>query len=402
MRVVVGFGEAGAEIEVPDERLVELGGAPPPPVADVAARVAESIEQPLEFPPLRQAVVPGDHVAIVLDDGVPRAAKVLEPIVECLVQAGIQLRDIQIIAAPERPGMVPGVSRETLPPGIGFLEHDPRDRSALSYLASTKFGDRVYLNRGVVDADAVILVGRVGYDPLLGYRGTSSGIFPGLADELARQRFSARSCAVLSAEARLASRQQADEVAWLLGVQFAVQVIAAPGSAVLDVVAGHYPAVQRRAQERLDAAWRRTAARRADVVVAGISSAPADQGFEELAAALEAAAELVREQGQLVLLSSVQGAPGPALQRAAEMQQPSDVIDDPRRQPSADASAALRIARAAERAHVYLRSRLSGDLVEDLFMTPIDTAREVQRLVDRAGSCTILNDAQLTHPSVYP
>ncbi len=62
------------------------------------------------------------------------------------------------------------------------MVHDPDDRAQIAYLASTKEGRRVYLNRLLTDADVVVPVGRLGYDPILGFRGPWSLLFPGLSD----------------------------------------------------------------------------------------------------------------------------------------------------------------------------------------------------------------------------
>ncbi len=48
--------------------------------------------------------------------------------------------------------------------------HDPRTDESC-YLATTKHGRRIYLNRTVVDADELVVLSRRGYDPLLGYCG---------------------------------------------------------------------------------------------------------------------------------------------------------------------------------------------------------------------------------------
>ena len=53
----------------------------------------------------------------------------------------------------------------------------------LANLASTKAGRRVYLNRSLVDADQLIVVGRFHYDPMLGYAGGLSDLFPALSDD---------------------------------------------------------------------------------------------------------------------------------------------------------------------------------------------------------------------------
>ena len=61
--------------------------------------------------------------------------------------------------------------------------HDPTDRKKLAYLATTKAGRRVYLNRTLVEADFVVVLTGRGYDPLTGYAGAEAAIFPALADE---------------------------------------------------------------------------------------------------------------------------------------------------------------------------------------------------------------------------
>ena len=55
------------------------------------------------------------------------------------------------------------------PAGVTFRTHDPDDRANLAYLATTAGGRRVYLDRDLTDADFVLPVGRLAYDPLLGY-----------------------------------------------------------------------------------------------------------------------------------------------------------------------------------------------------------------------------------------
>ena len=58
----------------------------------------------------------------------------------------------------------------------------PGIAAGLAYLAATKEGRRIYLNRLLTDADVVIPVGRLGYDPILGHRGPWSVLFPELSD----------------------------------------------------------------------------------------------------------------------------------------------------------------------------------------------------------------------------
>jgi nickel-dependent lactate racemase len=401
MRVAVPFGTGEFCLEVNNDRLVELhGGTSSPAIHDVAAAVEEQIERPLAFPALRQAIVPGDHVAIVLDTGIPRAADVLGPVLECLADAGVQRHDTAIVEPTRPAGAQDFLTADDVPPGVRLAQHDPNDRNQLSYLASTKAGTRVYLNREIVDADLVVLVGRVDYDPILGYSGTSSSVFPGLADAAAQQQFRGQISKSITAKSQLAARAECDEVAWLLGVQFAVQLVVGQRNEVVRVLAGHIPDVQREAQRSLDDYWNRIAPRRVELVIAAIGADPDRQGFNELGAALGSAGRLVQEGGRIVVLSAIAATPGTTLRTARELKEPEKVLEHLRRHPHDDAASTWQIARACQHARVYLKSRLTDELVEDLSMIPIATAAEVQRLVNQAASCLILNDAQLARVCV--
>jgi hypothetical protein len=102
----------------------------------------------------------------------------------------------------------------------------------------------------------------------------------------------------------------------------------------------------------------------------------------------------------VVVLSAIDTAPGPAVQALRGLEEPARVLDHLRRHPTVDAICAWQIAQACQHAHVFLLSRLADDLVEDLCITPVADAHEVQRLVTQAGSCLIVNDAQLAHATV--
>jgi nickel-dependent lactate racemase len=400
MRVPVHYGGESAELEVSPDRLVAIEAhSPPSPIADVSDAVARAIDSPIAFPPLRRAVVPGDHVAIVLDAGAARPMEILGPIIECLMECRVQPRDICIVEASL--GATPrDLLPDGLPPGIRLVPHDANDRKKLSYLATTKLGTRVYLNREVVDADLVVLVGPVAFHPILGHQGTSSSIFPGVADEAAREAFRARINGPRGAAARRAARAEADEAAWLLGAQFAAQWVAGAHGEPVAVKAGHWPDVQREAERMLAKHWTCQAARPADLVIAAVSVPAEHQTFEHVGAALDAATRLVSGGGRVVLLSAVACEFGPTLRAAAQFQDAAKVLDYLRKHPLSDCISTWQIARASLHARVCLLSRLADDLVEDLGMTPIAKVAEVQRLVDQAPSCLVLNDAQLAHGAV--
>src|SRR4051794_35176565 len=101
MRVTVEFRDERLEFEVPDDRLVGVWHGPPGiPDAEVKGRVLEALEHPLGYPPLRQAVVPGDRVVIPLDPDLPAAAApVVAAICETLQAAGVEAGSIQVLSS---------------------------------------------------------------------------------------------------------------------------------------------------------------------------------------------------------------------------------------------------------------------------------------------------------------
>src|SRR5215470_11113259 len=91
MRIVVDFQDEGLEFEVPPERVVAswrgpTGVSPSEP----ATALREALENPRDFPPLRQVVVPGDTVVVAVDPTIPQPRSVLSALVDVLEQGGVE------------------------------------------------------------------------------------------------------------------------------------------------------------------------------------------------------------------------------------------------------------------------------------------------------------------------
>jgi nickel-dependent lactate racemase len=376
-------------------------------LADPGAALARRLDHPLDFPPLERAVVPGDKVVIALDGSLPQPACLVEPIVERLLQARVEPSDITLLSQAPSDSLGNLNGHGAVDPRsklVGSLQESVRwerfqcDTDTMSYLANTAAGHRVYLHRRLVDADVIVPVACLRCDPLLGYRGPNSVVYPGFADRDARWRMdkltlAAQSQPIASAgePAGAQHAHETDEVAWLLGIQFAVGVVPAQDDAIAHVLAGESRSVFEQGRHRAVATWRFSLPRRCDLVVAGIGSA---DGAEGIAAALNAAQRVVKRGGRILLLCDVDGRPGVGLQAVAAADEPRHALTRLADEPPADALAAHRIAQAVDWARVYLLSRLEPDLVEDLFMVPLESLSEAGRLVARAESLVVLNEAQ--------
>jgi nickel-dependent lactate racemase len=395
MHLVVDFGSERLDFELADEQVAGVWHGPESLSSLLLGeRLRAALEEPLEFPPLRQNVVPGDHVVIPIDPDLPHLVEVLGAVHEALREGGVATADMRIVSPrPPSAALQQSALRE-----IGWTVHDPDNRSELAYLASTAQGRRVYLNRGVTDADCVVPIGRLGYDPVLGYRGPWSVVFPNLSDSESLR--SLRAHATLAkpdrAHERHALKESAD-VNWLLGTHFHVGIVPGARGGISRVVAGAQKAVREAGMRSVDELWDYHAVERAELVVVGLGKPEGPARIDDLAEGLATASRLVRTGGKIVALSRVGGPIGPALHRLAN---PNGERPGPGAlrgaEGEADYPAARQVAHALATADIYLLSDLDQEGVADLGIIPLDRPEEARRLASASRSCHFVSQAELT------
>jgi nickel-dependent lactate racemase len=404
MRIGIDYGLEHVELDMPEERLVAVHQEPEaPPLDDPVAAVREALEHPVDFPPLRRALTPDDHVAVVVDPHLPHLAQLLTAVLEHITGAGVSPEAVTLLCPPTENG---AGWREQLPVQYRLVRvevHDPTDRRLLSYLATTKQGRRLYLNRTAVDADQLVVLSRCGYDPLLGYSGAEGAVYPALADEATRQEMCGRLSLAVPKTKPWPVRAEAAEVAWLLGAPFMIQVIQGSGAGIVHVVGG-LANTSAEGQRLLNARWRKSVDEQADVVVAAVAGDPAEHGFADLASALACAGRVVKPQGRVVLLSRANPGLGTGAEMVRQASDPEQALAVLRQQAPPDMAAAFQWATAVQRASVYLLSGLHDETAEELFTTPLQHAGQAQRLLDADGTCLFLADAHrsLAVPSARP
>ena len=279
--------------------------------------------------------------------------------------------------------------------------HDPADRARRAYLASTKAGRRVYLNRSAVDADQLVVLTGPHFDPVLGYAGAEGAVYPALSDTDTRRQWDASATSDAPTDHARPVRREAGEVSWLLGAPFYVQVIEGQGDDIVHVVGG--PADTAADGRRwLDRCWRASASETADVVIATMTGDPKRQTIADMARALACAARVVRPDGAIALLCEATPTLGEGFRGMTEFDAPQAALEALRESQPADWPAALLWLEAVRHARVYLLSGLPHETAESLFTTPIGHARQVQRLIDAGGSVVVLPDAHKLLVAVRP
>ncbi len=389
----IEVGRESLTLEIPTDQLIRLDRpACPPPLAEPVQAVRDALESPIRYPALRRALTPDDHVAVVVDEHLPRVGELVTAVLEHIAEAGVAPAAITLLCPPtssKQPWL------EELPDAFQDVRlevHAPGDRNRLAYLATTKAGKRVYLNRSAVDADQLVVLTGPHFDAVLGYAGAEGSIYPAFGDAETRTKADAAVTSAPPTDHAWHVRREAGEVSWLLGAPFYVQVIEGPGDRIVQVLAG---SVDSAADGRrwLDRCWRATAAAPADLVIAAIGGDPARQDITDMSRALACAGRVVRPDGIIALLCATAPQIGDGFAQMQKADEPDDAFRILRENPPADWPAALLWLEAVRKAHVYLLSGLPAETAEGLFTTPIEHARQVQRLIDAGGSCLVLPDA---------
>jgi len=402
--IAVRFGQKAMELQVPLERLVAPArAAEAPTIVDLRLAVAQTLENPLGFPPLRQALTPDDHVTIALGEDLPGASEILIPVLSVLGESGVRLEHVTILYPAATSMSTVQAMKERLPAGFQSVPceiHDPRDRRKLSYLASTAAGRRIYLNRTLVDADQVLAMGQFAYHPVLGYAGGLADLFPGYSDAATRTEVQGRLVDTAPSDPARPLWTEAQEVGWLLGFPFLVQVVAGEGDAVCHVLAGAASEVTPIGHQLLNQRWSLTLPEPPDLVVASVSGGTESQHWGNIAAAFARAARVVRPGGKVVVLAEPGNPTGPGLLALRELQSLYQGVSYARKEHLQDALTVEQLARASQFASLYLFSSLSASTVEELYLTPLATPGEVDKLVDSSSKVLIIVDAHRTHAVV--
>ena len=363
---------------------------------DVAKAVVEALSEPLDYPPLSASIVPGDRIAIALDESVPCVPEIVRGIVESLNRAGIDNDGISVVTRDAESSRL--CSAELTKDGqnmIAFVVHDPDDERELCMVGVTKKHGPLVVNRTIFDADVVLPVGVAGS----GDSSVYDSLFPRFSNSETIERF--RSAAGLTSETSHADRvRETDEAGWLIGAPLVIEVVPGADGTVAHVVAGEAHAVANLAERLVHEQWAARSPQRASLVIATITGGAAAQSWENVGRALAAAEQLVDDEGAIAICSNLDQPPGESLGRLVG----SDNLEDAERRilrdHAADSWSAWQLARALQRGHVYFLSQLQSDTVEDMGMAPVESVEEIVRLASRHESYIVLDDAQHAIPSV--
>lgn len=381
------------EIECENQVWQHLG---PATVAQPALVIQSALNEPLEYPGVERAVVPGDRIAIVVDPETPCWADIIAALRKRLLSAGIESDAIRVVLNRE-------ISEQDLPANLSsaavgtVISHSEAMQGRSVYLASTAEGQRIYLPEEIGEADFIISVGPFGFDEQWGYRGTCSIIYPCFASQEEQAKFHTGSQQDLTPETSRGTRQTIDEVGWLLGLQYTVQVIPSGAGKLGHVISGANDAVYREAVNLLDRHWRIQNKNRVETVVISLPTEPGCNLWQAITRTCNAARSLVQPHGRAMLLTDLKELPRELIDPLTMCDDLNDAMRLLNSLDSPEAKALRAMVSLAQSSRLYLLSELEPDLLENLYCIPLANQDEMRRAIQGADSCALLNGG----PFVY-
>ena len=359
-------------------------------VSDPAAAVVEALADPLDYPPLADSIVPGDRVAIAIDEAVPQLPKVLRGAFKAVQRSGVDPEAIAIVTTDAQTSQICHEALAQHTPALPqFVVHDPNDEANLCMVGMTKRKEPLRVNRTIFDADVVLPIGCARPDN----RGAYDSLFPRFSDAEAIKRF--RAPTNWRPTAGVAEKKPAaDKAGWLIGVAMTVQVVPGENETVANVVAGEPQAVARRSKALSRARWLVHSPHRVGLVVATITGGPASQTWANVGRALAAAEPLLEVGGAVAICCNLDVPPGESLGRSIGSTDLEKTEREILKDQNADSWPALQLVRALQRGTIYFLSQLDAETVEDMGLAPIADVNELARLVARHESFAVLEDAQ--------
>ena len=317
------YGRGKVSFSLPGEQVLdELVGRNLPPPPDPAQAYLDALDHPIDCPPLKELVKPGQKVAITVSDvtrGWQRNADTLPLMIDYLNQAGVPDENITVIIAVGAHRLNTGeefvelCSREVCR-RIRVVNHDCRDTANMIYLGRTSRGTEVSLNRLVVEADRVIMTGGVIYHYMVGYGGGRKSVLPGVASLKTIQQ---SHMWAMKAEAGTGSNPLAAnmmttgnpahedmmEVAAFLKPDFIVNVVPNLDGEICGIFAGNWVSAWLKACGLVDEIFGVKIEARADIVIATAGGYPKDINLYQSQKTLDNAMYALKPGGAAIYLA---------------------------------------------------------------------------------------------------
>lgn len=395
MEIQLAYGHKKIPLRIDDRRVTRvLHPGRPGVVRDSVETIRKAMADPISSPRLREIVKRGQQVVIVTSD-ITRPCPthlMLPEVVRELNEAGVPDDDILVVFGlgihrGHRPEERRRLVGEEMFNRLRCVDSDPAN---VVKVGVTRRGTPVEVFRPVAEADFRICLGNIDPHYFAGYSGGGKAIMPGVCSRASIQANHGR---MLEAGATAGCvegnpvREDIDEAASFVGVDFILNVIMDESKRVVYAVAGDMLAAHREGCRLADTLYKVPIPALADVVVACAGGHPKDVNLYQAQKALDNAQMAVKPGGTVVLVAScTEGLGEDAFERwIAEATSPDDVLNRIRCGFELGGHKAAAVARVAKKARILLVSDLPEEVVRRAWMEPYASVEEALEAVLGAG-----------------
>lgn len=347
--------------------------------------VRRALNEPIGTPGLSEIIKKGEKIAIVTSDITrPMPTKIVLPaVMDELLKAGADYNDITVVFAL-------GSHRSHTEDEKRYLVGDEiyekvrcidSDAKRCKFLGTTSRGTPVEIFEEVADAQRIICLGNIEYHYFAGYSGGAKAIMPGVSTRAAIQ--ANHSVMVMDAARAGAAednpvRQDIDEVARFVPIDFILNVVLDENKNIIKAVAGHYIHAHREGCRFLDSLYKVTIPRRADIVITTPGGFPKDINLYQAQKALDNAKHAVRDGGIIILLAAcTEGYGEKVFERwINESDSPDSLVTRIKTNFELGGHKAAAIALVEKKARVFIVSDLERSMAERLYMEPFGSMEE--------------------------
>jgi len=319
-RVALGYGNRRIDFAFDPGRfeIIDPVGIDSPGLSD--EDLLARLESPIGSPPLAEIVAPSDRVCIVVPDatracGSDRVAALL---LRRLGALGLPDEQIEFLVGggSHRPPTPEEIRRIVGPEAERRIQvriHDAYDAATNTPVGVTARGTPVEVDRRLLEADRVLVVGAIAFHYVAGFSGGRKGVLPGCGADRSIQanHLLAFDRASLSKAEGIESgrldgnpvSEDMEEACSLVGPDFLVNTVLGGANRIVGLVAGHWRAAHRQGCADYLREHSVPVAGRRKLVVVSCGGAPRDLNMIQSHKALEHARLVLEDGGDLVLLA---------------------------------------------------------------------------------------------------
>ena len=273
-----------------------------------------SMDNTIKSDKLKNLAKGSKKVVIIVSDatrGIP-TGKVLPFVIDDLIDAGIDLKQITIIIAlgvhrPATKSEMKEIVGEKYFEKIKIINHNGFDKKNLVYLGETSLGTPIEVNKTVYEADFKIIIGKVEPHEFAGFSGGRKSILPGVSSEKTIES-NHRPEMLLNENARPGVmlnnpvNEDMAEAAEVLGVDFAINIVQNIKADVVGIFSGDIFESHLKAVEYMRSVYSVGLKERPDIIVT-TPGRPLNIDFYQSIKPIIALAPIIKKNGVIVMYS---------------------------------------------------------------------------------------------------